>query len=49
MEVIYRGKPWVKWRWLDVRRSAERYAVRVMPRTCPLMWRAKPGVLDRTK
>ena len=43
MEAIYlRGEPWVKWRWLDVRRSAERYAVRVLePRTRPLMWRSK--------
>jgi hypothetical protein len=32
------------WRWHDVRQIAERFAVRVEPRTRPLLWRAKPGV-----
>ena len=48
MRAIYlRGETWVKWRWLDVRRSAERYAVRVMPRTKPLRWRLKPEFQDK--
>jgi hypothetical protein len=42
MQVVYvRGEPWTKWRWNGVRGSAERYAVRVLPRTRPMLWRAK--------
>lgn len=37
---------WPCWRWRTVRRSAERYAERVAPRTNPLTWRAKPGLID---
>jgi len=33
--------------WYRVRISAGRYAERILsPRTRPLLWRAKPGVLD---
>jgi hypothetical protein len=31
--------------WWRVRRAARRWAVPVKPRTRPLLWRAKPGVL----
>jgi hypothetical protein len=38
-------KRWPCWRWYLVRRSAEHWADRVEPRTRPLLWRVKPGVL----
>jgi hypothetical protein len=34
-----------EWMWWAVRWAAERWAVRVEPRTRPLLWRAKPGVV----
>jgi hypothetical protein len=47
MEAIYlRGEPWTDWRWDWARRSASRYAVRVLkPRSRPLLWRGKPNLL----
>src|SRR5262245_47850393 len=45
MAAVYPNVPWVEWRWTDVRRSAARYAERVLsPRSRPLLWRARPGV-----
>ena len=38
-------KRWPNWRWCRVRCADERFAVRVEPRTRPLLWRAKPGVI----
>jgi len=38
-------KRWPNWRWCRVRCAAERYAVWVEPRTRPLLWRAKDGVI----
>jgi hypothetical protein len=38
-------KRWPNWRWCRVRCAAERYAERIEPRTRPLKWRAKPGVI----
>jgi hypothetical protein len=35
--------PW--WRWKVVRAVAGRWAVRMEPRSCPLRWRARPGVV----
>ena len=40
------NKRWPCWRWGKVRFAVERYAVRVEPRTRPLLWRARPGLLD---
>jgi len=40
------NKRWPCNKWRSVRWAAERYAVRVKPRTRPLLWRAKPGLLD---
>jgi hypothetical protein len=36
-----------EWLWACVRRSAEKYAERVWPRTRPLRWRLKPDALER--
>jgi hypothetical protein len=41
MAAVYPRQPWTEWRWRDMRKSAERYAERILPRTRPLMWRAK--------
>jgi hypothetical protein len=48
MEAIYyRGEPWTEWRCATVRLSALRYAERVLePRSRPLLWKAKPGLLN---
>jgi hypothetical protein len=35
--------------WYPVRRAAERYATRLEPRTRPLKWVARPGVLAGKK
>src|SRR5262249_13826596 len=48
MEAIYPYGPWPYWRWHNARMSARRYAKPVLsPRSRPLLWRAKPGVLRR--
>ena len=48
MEVIYPDRDWPEWRWQDMRQAAERFGERVLePRNRPLMWRLKPGALDR--
>jgi len=39
--------PDIQWRY--VRLAAERWAVRVKPRSRPLRWRAKPGALDNVR
>ena len=45
MAAIFPRSPWVYWRWHCVRMSATRYAQPVEPRSRPLLWRARPGVL----
>jgi hypothetical protein len=35
-----------EWRWFMIRRAANRYGQRLEPRTRPLRWRLRPGVLD---
>ena len=42
-------EPWTHSRWWSARAAARRYAEPVLPRSRPLLWKLKPGVLDRTK
>jgi hypothetical protein len=39
------GRSQPRWRWYAVRLAAERYMMRVSPRSRPLRWRLRPGVL----
>jgi hypothetical protein len=46
MAAIYaRGEPWTHARWYTARTAARRYAEPVSPRSRPLQWRARPGVI----
>jgi hypothetical protein len=38
---------WPEWKWLKVRRAAEKFAFRLGPRARPLRWKLKPEVLVR--
>jgi len=44
VKAIYPRGPWLSWHWRQTRWSAERHAVRVIPRTKPLRWRLKKPV-----
>jgi hypothetical protein len=47
MAAVYPWKPWPEWRWRDMRKSASRYADRILqPRSRPLMWRPKPALAE---
>jgi hypothetical protein len=46
IDVIYPRANRMEWRWRDVRASARRWAEPLLkPRSRPLRWRAKPGLL----
>ena len=34
-------QPWPEWKWLKVRRAAEKFAFRLGPRARPLKWKLK--------
>jgi hypothetical protein len=40
------SKRQANWRWMAVRYAAERYGMRVTPRRRPMVWIARPGLLD---
>ena len=47
MEIAYPDGSWPAWKWGQASKSARRWAEPVLrPRSRPLMWRAKPGVLE---
>jgi hypothetical protein len=49
MAMAYPAKPWTRHRWTQMCRSARRWAEPVEPKSRPIMWKLKDGVLDNLR